>query len=185
MKKILTIALLATGLAVSAQAATTAGFEAGYLTDSKDAYLAARLGYEFKADTSASHQVELELGYTKDSETFAGAGGPVTAALKLMPLTVNYRAVFPGTGKLGYYLGGGIGVCQSRISVSGSGVPSISDSDSSLALQAFVGVNYKVSTNTTLNLGAKYLWFGEATLLGINDDVGDDLAIMAGVSFKF
>lgn len=172
MNKILTIALLATGLAVSAQSATTVGFEAGYLTDSEDAYLAARLGYEFKADTSLSHQAEIELGYSDTSDS--------GVRFKIMPLTLNYRAEFVSSGKLGYYLGGGVGIC--RNSISGYG---LSDSDSALALQAFVGVNYKVSPSATAHLGVKYLWIGEANLVGITDDVGDDLAVMAGVSFKF
>lgn len=177
MKKILTIALLATSLAASASAATIIGFEAGYLTDSKDAYLATRVGFEVKADTALSHQLEIEVGYSKSTDSGVN--------FKIMPLTLNYRAEFLGGNKLGYYLGGGVGMCRSSIGFSGSGVPWISDSDTSLALQAFTGINYRVSPTTTLQLGLKYLWIGEATLVGIKDDVGDDLAIMAGVSFRF
>lgn len=177
MKKLLTSALLATSLAVSASAATIVGFEAGYLTDSKDAYLSTRIGYEIKADTSLSHQLEIELGYSKSTDSGVD--------FKVMPLTFNYRAEFIGGRKLGYYLGGGVGVSRNSIRFPGSGVPWISDSDTALALQAFTGINFKVSPTTTLNLGVKYLWIGEASLVGITDDVGDDLAVMAGVSFRF
>ena len=93
-------------------------------------------------------------------------GGTQTAKFKITPLTLNYRAEFLGGNKFGYYLGGGVGMCRSSIGFAGSGVPWISDSDSSLALQAFTGINYKVSPATTLQLGLKYLWIGEATLVG-------------------
>lgn len=186
MKKILALAALFTAsLAVSASAATVVGFEAGYLTDSKEAYYATRLGFVLKADTAVSHQLEVEIGYSQQSETMAPLGNPVTAKFKIVPLTLNYRAEFLGTSKLGYYVGGGVGMCRNTIKVAGSGVGSISDSDSALAYQVFVGMNYKATDTTSLHLGVKYLWIGEATLIGIKDDVGDDVAIMAGVSFRF
>lgn len=185
MQKILAIALFTASLAASAPAATIIAFEAGYLTDSKDSYLSTRIGFAVKADTSVSHQLELELGYSDQSETMSPLGSPITAKFKIMPLTLNYRAEFISANKLGYYLGGGVGTCRVKIGFAGSGVPWISDSDSALALQAFTGINYKVSDTTNLHLGLKYLWIGEATLVGVKEDVGDDLAVMAGLSFRF
>lgn len=186
MKKILAIVLLTASLALSARAVIITGFEAGYLTDSKDSYLAARLGVELKSATSVSHQLEAELGYSRGSDSIAGPGPtPISATTKIMPLTLNYRAEFAGANKLGYYLGFGAGVSRNRISFAGSGVPLVSDSDTALALQGFAGINYKATPATSLQLGLKYIWIGEAELLGVKADVGDDLAIMAGISFKF
>gem|GEM_PF-1643545 len=176
MKKIIAYLLLTAGLALSTQAATTAGFEAGYLTDGQDAYIAARLGYEFKATTSVSHQAEIELGYSESTES--------GVKFKILPLTLNYRAEFAATGKLSYYAGAGIGICRNSLSYSGYSYTS-SDSNNALVLQAFSGVNYKASPSATLHLGLKYIWIGETELLGIKANVGDDVAIMAGVSFKF
>ena len=185
MKKILTIALISASLAVSASAAATVGFEAGYLTDSKEAYYATRLGFVLKADTSVSHQLEAEVGYSEQKETIAPLGAPITAKFRIVPLTLNYRAEFANSGTLSYYLGGGVGTCRNSIHFSGSGVASISDSDSAMVWQIFSGINCKVADNTSLHLGLKYLWIGNTTLAGVKDNVGDDLAVVAGVSIRF
>jgi hypothetical protein len=46
-------------------------------------------------------------------------------------------------------------------------------------------VSYQPSTATTLHLGVKYLWIDDVDLFGSSVEVGDDIAITAGVSFKF
>jgi hypothetical protein len=101
MKKIALLVLLATGLATAAPAAITAGLEAGYLTDNQDAYWAGRVGWQFKAASSLSHQVELEIGHTEHTE------GPFKTTLT--PVTINYRAEIASANKLGYYFGAGVG----------------------------------------------------------------------------
>lgn len=187
MKKILTIALLAASLAVSAQAVIV-GFEAGYLTDNNDAYFSARIGHEVKADTSLSHQLEAEIGYTEHSEAISlglAPGDTVTSKTKLTPLTLNYRVEMARTDKLGFYFGAGIGVARVSFGFPGSGRPWISSSDNVLALQGFAGVTYKATATTSLHLGLKYLWIDDVKVMGVSAAVGDDLAIMAGVSFKF
>ena len=184
MKKILAIALLTASLVATAQAAAIVGFEAGYLTDSKEAYYAARVGYELKADTSLSHQLEVEIGYTESSDSVAVTGGVVTAKGKIVPLTLNYRAVVTGADKLGYYFGLGVGLAQTSVSGSGLGV-SVSDNASSFAYQGFAGVSYKATDTTSLHLGVKYLWIDDVKIMGVKAKVGDDFGITAGVSFKF
>jgi len=191
MKKFPAIALLTACLAVSAQASGVAGFEAGYLTDNKDAYWAGRIGWEFKNDANFSHQVELEYGYTKHSESEVvpvPLGGTIlfNQKTKLQPLTINYRAETTPADKLGYYFGAGLGETRATLNLPGSGVPSFSTSDNAFTVQAFAGMNYKVTPNTTLQVGVKYLWIGDVTLFGsIKAKVGDDLALTAGVSVRF
>ena len=189
MKRILAIALLTTSLAASAQAAAIVGFEAGYLTDAKEAYYSARFGYELKADTSLSHQLEVEIGYTEQSETQSVAEAVMTAKGKIMPLTLNYRAEFAGTDKLGFYFGIGVGMARTSISESGASIAAqvitISDHASSLAYQGFAGVTYKATDTTSLHLGVKYLKIDDIKVMGGKASVGDDFIITAGVSLKF
>jgi opacity protein-like surface antigen len=172
MNKLSTIAFILTGLVASAQAALTSGVEAGYLVDGEEAYFSARFGGEIKAATSYSHQIEVEVGYTRETDS--------GLKLSLTPVTVNYRLESTGENKLGYYFGLGAGTVHA--SVSGFG---FSSSDSALALQSFAGVKYRVSPNASLNLGAKYLWFGKADFFGANARIGDDVALTAGVSIRF
>jgi opacity protein-like surface antigen len=98
---------------------------------------------------------------------------------------VNYRAETTRAGKLGYYFGAGLGLARTSFSMPGSGVSMISDSASGFALQGFAGVSYQLSTTGTLHLGAKYLWIDDVDMFGSSFEVGDDVALTAGVSFKF
>jgi opacity protein-like surface antigen len=184
MKKLLSLALIAISLAVSARALIV-GAEIGYLTDNQDAYYSGRMGWDFKSGAELSHQLELEVGYTQHSETVPFLSSTATAKSKITPCTVNYRAETTRASKLGYYFGAGVGLARTSFSMPGSGVPSISDSASGFAVQAFTGVSYQPSTATTLHLGVKYLWIDDVDLFGSSVEVGDDIAITAGVSFKF
>lgn len=181
MKKLRLLALLIAGLATAAQAAITAGLEIGYLTDSKDPIYSARAGWEFKSGGSLAHQVELEFSRAEDKE-----GDPfVDYRLKLTPIMVNYRAETTAANKLGYYFGAGVGQSKVSFSVRSSGLPFISDSANALAYQAFAGIRYQVSPNVTLQAGVKYLKIDDVTFLGTEVEVGDDLAITGGLSFRF
>lgn len=171
MKKIAIIALLATSLTTSAHALIV-GADVGYLTDAKEEYLSARIGHEFKADASLSHQVELEIGYTGQKES--GVKG------NFYPLTVNYRAETATAKKLGFYFGAGAGFAITEISGFG-----VSDNGTSLALQAFTGLSYKASPTVTLHAGVKYIWLDNVKLFGVDVELGDDLALTAGLSIKF
>lgn len=178
MKRILAIALLATSLTVSAPAVIV-GASVGYLTDSQDTYFAARAGLEFNSTDSLAHIGEIEIGYTSDSE-----GG---AEASLLPLTLNYRAQFAGTGRIGGYAGFGAGMARTRVSVPGSGVPRISDSGTSFAAQGFAGVSFRVSPTASLDLGlhAPGLQLDVVDPDVAGAEVGDDLAIEAALHLKF
>ncbi len=179
MKKLALLILFLIGLITTASAAITAGFEAGYLTDNKDAYWSGRAGWVFKADASLSHQVEIELGYTEHTETIFGSFKEKT---KLTPLTINYRAETTAADKLGYYFGAGIG--RSWVHASFPGVP-VSGGDTAFAFQAFAGVNYKVTPAATLHLGAKFLRIDNVHMFASEIEVGNDTALTAGLSVKF
>src|SRR5688572_22345948 len=106
MKKLLTALFIITGLAASAQAVII-GADAGYLLDSEEEYFSARLGFELKATEKASHQLELEVGYTEAEDAGLDAD--------LLPVTLNYRLQAAGSGKFGYYAGLGAGFARTAI----------------------------------------------------------------------
>lgn len=175
MKKTLIALFIATGLAASAQAVVI-GADAGYLLDSQEEYLSARFGYEFKARETHAHQLELEVGFTRDSEAGLDA--------ELLPVTLNYRLVAAGNGKFGYYAGLGAGFA--RTSIDGVSIfGPVRLRDNSFAAQGFAGVTYQAGPSTKLSLGAKYIWVDDANFAGSTVEVGDDVAIQAGISFQF
>ncbi|WP_438481000.1 outer membrane protein [Oleiharenicola lentus] len=171
MKKLISSLLLATGLVLSAQAAHF-GASAGYLVDSEEAYYSVRGGTTLKETSAMLHLLEVELGFTEEQES--GIDG------EIMPLTLNYRAEFLTTGRFTPYAGLGAGVA--RVELEGFG---FDDRDTVFAAQAFAGISFKASNSVSLNLGAKYLWLDDAELFGFNADLGDDVAIEAGLSIKF
>ncbi|HUG09598.1 MAG TPA: outer membrane beta-barrel protein [Opitutaceae bacterium] len=171
MKKILSIALFASALAASAHAVIV-GASIGYLTDGEDTYFAARAGGVFSSSDSISHILEFEVGYTSDSE--GGVDGSI------LPVTLNYRADFARGQKVGYYVGGGAGMARTKVSGFG-----ISENDWSFAMQGFAGVSMRVSERSSINLGARYIWLDDITLLGESISLGDDLAIEAGFQIRF
>ncbi len=175
MKKILTALFIITSLAASARAVIVSA-EAGYLLDSEEEYLSARVGWEFKATDRASHQLELEIGYTDDSAASFKAD--------LMPVTLNYRLALSGTGKLGYVFGAGAGFARSSIDGVGIAGP-VRLRDTAFAAQTFAGLTYQVGPSTTVNLGLKYIWVDDMKFAGTSVAVDDDVAVQAGVSFKF
>lgn len=176
MKKLLTALFIITGLAASAQAVIFVGADAGYLLDSEEEYLSARLGFEFKASETASHQLELEVGYSAAKEFGLEAD--------LLPVTLNYRLQLPGSGKFGYFVGAGAGFARTTIDGVSTGGP-VRLRDTTLALQGFAGLTYQAGPSTTLNLGAKYIWIDDANFAGTTVEVGDDVALQAGFTFRF
>jgi opacity protein-like surface antigen len=171
MKNIAIIALLATSLATSAHALIV-GADVGYLLDSEEEFISARIGHEFKASASLSHQIEAEIGYSSASESGVKAS--------ILPITLNYRAETTAAKKLGYYFGGGVGLSITE----GSGY-GFSDDSTSFAFQAFTGLSYQASPTVKLHAGVKYLWIDDVSLFGTNIEVGDDVALTVGLSIKF
>jgi opacity protein-like surface antigen len=175
MKKLLTALFIITGLAASAQAVII-GADAGYLLDSEEEYFSARVGFEFKATEKASHQLEVEVGYSEAEEAGLEAD--------LLPVTLNYRLAAAGNGKFGYYAGLGAGFA--RTSIDGvSIIGPVRLRDTTFAAQGFAGVTYQVGPSTTLNLGAKYIWVDDANFAGTTVEVGDEVAVQLGFSFRF
>jgi opacity protein-like surface antigen len=171
MKKFVSLALIAASLAVSASALNV-GVEAGYLTDAKEEYISARLGYQLQSKDTLSQEIGLEIGYTSQKDS--GIKGD------FIPVTANYRFESTAANKLGYYFGAGAGVAFTD--VSGFGV---SDNGSSFAAQAFTGLSYQVTDSVKLHVGIKYIWIDDVELFGTKVEVGDDLAITAGLSARF
>lgn len=171
MKQIVSLALLATSLAVSAKALVV-GADVGYLTDAKEAYYSARVGQQFAVRDTLTPEVDLELGYSHQKDSGVKAD--------FVPLTINYRLESTAADKIGYHFGLGAGVAFTDVSGFG-----LSDNGSSFAAQAFAGVSYQAAPTVKLHAGVKYIWIDDVKLFGTKVDVGDDLALTAGVSVKF
>lgn len=176
MKKILSPILFLAGLATASQAAVIVGADVGYLVDSQEEYLTARAGFEVARGAAFSHQLELEAGFSEAKEAGLRAD--------LQPITLNYRAVAAGEGPWGWTLGAGAGVA--RVKLAGASIVGpVSLRDEPFAAQAFAGVTYAATPAVSLSLGAKYLWIDDASFGGVRFEVDDDVALSAGVSFRF
>jgi outer membrane protein W len=175
MKKIILPLLLATALTASAQNFVT-GADVGYLLDSEETYYSGRVGWQFKANETYAHQLELEVGHA-DSR-YASFKADLT------PFMLNYRLASVTSGNFGYYVGAGAGWARASLDGVGTTGP-IRLRDTVFAAQGFAGVTYRATSAVEFNVGAKYLWLDEASFPGSNGGVGDDVALSAGVSFRF
>jgi opacity protein-like surface antigen len=171
MKKIISLFVAAISLAVTANALHF-GASAGYLVDGEEAYYTVRGGLTLKSTSAIIHSAELELGYSELSDSGVN--------LEIIPLMANYRAELTNGSRFSTYFGAGAGAA--RVKLGGFGV---SDYDTVFAAQAFVGASFKPSTKVSLNVGIRYIWIDDATLFGFTGEIGDDVAIEAGISFKF
>lgn len=175
MKKLLLVLALAASVAASAQT-FVAGADVGYLLDREEAYYTGRFGLQLKASESYAHFLDTEVGYA--DTTVAGGDG------SLLPVTLNYRLQGRTTGAFGYYVGAGAGFARVRadgVSINGS----VRLHDSSFAAQGFAGLTYQASPSTTLYAGAKYVWIDDVKLAGSKVEIGDDVALSAGLSLRF
>lgn len=175
MKKLIISLFLASGLAATAQTFVT-GAEVGYLLDSEETYYSGRVGWQFKANETYAHQLELEVGYA-DSRA-------ASFKADLTPVTLNYRLSSVTSGNFGYYVGAGAG--WARASLDGVGIAGpVRLHDTVFAAQGFAGVTYQATPAIGLTLGAKYIWADDASFVGTRLKVGDDLALSAGFSIRF
>lgn len=176
MKKFATTLLFIASLVATAQAAVTVGFDAGYLVDSEEEFLALRVGTEVGNAQSFSHLLELELGYTDTKESGLKS--------EILPLFANYRFVAAAERPWGWYAGLGAGVARSTIK-GRVGAVSVDVSDESFAAQTFAGVSYRLSEAAALTLGVRYLWIDDVDFGFGSLKVDDDLALSAGFNFRF
>lgn len=160
-------------LAATAQA-LTGGAEAGYLVDSEEEYVAARAGLEFLRRSGLSHQGEIEIGYTEDSAS--GIKGDI------IPVTLNYRVEGRGSGSIGFYAGTGAGVSRVRVRAPAFG---FERKDNAFTSQAFAGMNYQATPVASLRVGVRYIWIDDVDFGSGDIDIGDDVAISAGIGFRF
>jgi hypothetical protein len=175
MKKFILPLFLTSVLAASAQTFVT-GADVGYLTDADETYTTARLGWQFKANETFAHELGAEVGYARATE----AGGKAT----LLPVTANYRLSSVISGNLGYYFGVGAGVARVRADGVSIGGP-VTLRDTSFAAQGFTGLTWQATPALALNVGAKYLWIDDVNLAGSTVEIGDDVALSAGLSIRF
>lgn len=175
MKKFPLPLFLASVVAASAQTLVT-GLDVGYLIDADETYTTARFGWQFKANETYAHELGAEVGYARATE----AGGKAT----LTPVTFNYRLSSVTTGNFGYYFGVGAGFARVRADGVSTGGP-VTLRDTSFAAQGFTGLTWQASDTVALNVGAKYIWIDDVRLAGTSVEIGDDIALSAGISIKF
>lgn len=172
MKTNLIATFISLALAPLAAAAPNFGVSAGYLVDSQEEFIAARLGFEVAKGQTLSHQLEFEAGYTADKELGIEA--------RIVPLLINYRATTQLTAATDLSFGVGAGI--SNIKVSGFGLRS---SDNPFTGQAFVGAGYALSPAVALTGSVRYIKIANASFFNTQVDVGDDVALELGLRFRF
>ena len=165
---------LSTGIA----AAPYVGVSGGYLIDTEEEYIAARVGFDVAKTPQLTHSLELEVGYSSDR--FLGSKMTIT------PVTVNYRATAPLSKGVDLFTMVGVGGSAISVDIPRSGVwGNASDDDFTFTAQAAVGASFPLTDQFAITVAGRYIWISDTDLFGLDVEVGDDVAIEAGVTFKF
>ncbi|MEY3704070.1 MAG: hypothetical protein RLZZ561_1690, partial [Pseudomonadota bacterium] len=122
--------------------------------------LEAEIGYKRAQLTQWSSLVSTPAGAAataRPAGTYPDAGGPATNLSFMM----NGLVDFGDDEGLNGFVGGGLGVAQTKVSYSidGSGPGFLADSDTGLAWQAIAGVRTALSSN--VDVGVKYRFFDQ------------------------
>ena len=152
------------------------GASAGYLIDSEEELIAARVGFVLKEAASIQHSLEAEVGLSSDS----GYG----LEMDIIPVLVNYRATFTVPGPVTPFAGAGVGFSHVQVREEGSSFE-IDDGANPLTTQVFGGASFSVAPMVSLHAAARYIWIDDADLFGTSIEVGDDIALELGVTIHF
>ena len=158
------------------------GLGADYLLDSEEMFWNGHFG----KNLGAGNSVFLESGWIGQDDSYfdTDLGSTVSTELDVIPITLNYKYEMPLTERLGFYVGGGLGVSYLDVEASGLGL-SADDNDWSFTAQAFAGLVFELAPSFDLYTGFRYLWIDDTDLFGANIEDVDDYSVGAGIRFKF
>lgn len=168
IKHILAGILIASASASAAFGSMYTGASAGYLIDGEEMIFAAQVGYQFGEGQNVQYELELEIGYTEDSEWEVSG--------EIIPIMANAKIAFELADSLKGYAGFGLG--SSRVKGSGWGV---SISDNVFTYQLMVGLRYSLNESVSLNAGYRYIRLNDVFDIA---DI-DDSIVEAGIRFSF
>jgi len=118
------------------------------------------------------------------SANAANGWGDTDYDIDIMPITMNVKLERPLTGNLNAYFGGGLGMALVDMSVD-TGLSSGSDDDWVFVGQLFAGVNYNFTPNCEMFGGARWIYFDDADLDGVDLELDDDFLLELGVRYNF
>jgi len=141
----------------------------------------------------AAHELSFEGSWVKWDESANYAGYAVSGSLKYAPCLLNYRYYFgQAASATRFYIGPSAGFACTTASVSAIGPNvnvAVSDSTSSAAYGASLGLVFKLAQKVDLDLGYRYLFVkgNQVTIAGTTVTLDDAKAhvLYAGVSFRF
>lgn len=142
------------------------------------------IGYSFGNGLA----VELESGYigVNDAEvSYRGLHADVNGEFRQVPIFANAVYTVDLTDRLGFYIGGGLGVVWSEAEIDDVGpfnVDVTSSDDWNFAAQAKAGLTFKVSDAASLNVGYRY-YYGQDAVGGYDDAQGSVLE--GGITIRF
>lgn len=148
------------------------GASAGYFFDAEDEFYAVRVGVPGDESGRFSHNFELEAL----TLSFSDSG----LSMRLRPITANYRGIFSLNESLGIYAGVGLGFANVRVSFDGG-----RQSDVAFSGQVFAGALFNVTSDIQVGAGLRYVNVDEVKLFGVQDRVGDDIAVELTAGYRF
>ena len=156
------------------------GASIGYLTGLKEPMYHLLVGVSNGCWTLGDWNVAIfgEVGYLQKNADYLkqrpGGSLNVGYELRILPLTCNVKFERKLADSLNIYCGAGIGAAWTELELNIKGAK-MSDSDWGFASQVFGGVNFKVTPNSDIYGGARW----------IHSSMGNDCLLEIGTRYQF
>lgn len=158
----------------------------GYLDDPGEVYAFGQLRGTVYEDDSFKHSIFLEiLGHQDDATLEFDFGGGTffeNGDINFINITANYELEVKFNNPISFYIGGGAGV--EIVSLDDRFDFSI-DNDANFTAQAFAGFRANFYHGMTAQLGVRYLFRENFSLLGDQFETNDSWAYDLSVGWKF
>lgn len=165
------------------------GGSVGYLTELEEPMYNLHVGVTNSCWSFGGWNLSLfgEVGYTSHDETLPVYVNDYQTSydLTLVPITLNFKLEHALVGNLKAYFGAGLGAAWVDFEVSNKGIGSASEDDWVFTAQVFTGLNYEVTKNFDIYGGARWIYYSNATIVGVDLDLQDDWLFELGLRFKF
>ena len=165
------------------------GGSVGYLTELEEPMYNLHVGVSNSCWSFGGWNLSLfgEVGYTSHDESYGAIinDDRTNTDLTLVPITLNFKLEHTLVGNLKTYFGAGLGVAWVDFEASNRAIGNYSESDWVFTAQVFAGLNYEVTKNFDIYGGARWIYYSDATIAGVNLPLGDDWLFELGMRFKF
>lgn len=164
------------------------GGSAGYLVDAEEGYYGAQVGVDTPWEVGGWNiAMFAEVAYFQADNRASNKFGLANIDTDVVPVTFNFKFERPLTGNLNAYFGGNLGASFLDINATSSTNinNNVSDNDVVFTASVFAGLVYNVNPAFEVFGGARWIYFDDTNIRGLDVELSDDVLFEGGLRFNF